>query len=351
MNLNLLFLGYFITQIPPLTARSTHIPYPPLPYQVLHEFSDPTWVENLAVRTNGQLLLNILTAPEMYLLDPVVSGVPDLIFTFPEALGLGGIVELQTDIFYVNTGNFTLQTGSVNGSAIVWRVDMRQVGRGDLNKVVVEKVVEMPEALTLNGMDVLSRTESGGILLIADSGLGVLWKLDVTTKEYSTILALPEMKSPPPPSLQNGLDGIRVRDGFLYFTNNEGDTFSRVLIDTQGHAVGPTQSIAFPFGDDFAFDSKGNIWVTSDQGDRVIVLEAGRAYVNATVEGSSTQLTAVAGVTACKFGRSVATMHLLYASTNGGLSNPINGTLTEGGQVLAIDTSSFKFEEMDRTRM
>ncbi len=50
---------------------------------------------------------------------------------------------------------------------------------------------------------------------------------------------------------------------------------------------------------------------------------------------------AIAGVTACQFGRSGNDKQILYLTTTGALVGPINSTEVEGGKVVAIDDSKF----------
>lgn len=73
------------------------------------EFSDPTWVENLAVRSNGNLLVTLLSRPELYQIHPT-GGAPQLVHTFSQYTGLLGIAEIESDVFAVVTGNVSLTT-------------------------------------------------------------------------------------------------------------------------------------------------------------------------------------------------------------------------------------------------
>lgn len=73
------------------------------------EFSNPTWVENIAVRSNGHLLVTILSSPDLYQIDPTGKP-PQLVHTFPQYTGLLGIAEIESDVFAVVTSNVTLAT-------------------------------------------------------------------------------------------------------------------------------------------------------------------------------------------------------------------------------------------------
>jgi hypothetical protein len=45
--------------------------------------------------------------------------------------------------------------------------------------------------------------------------------------------------------------------------------------------------------------------------------------------------------TSCAIGRGKGDTKILYVATNGGIANPVNGILVEGGKVVAIDTRGF----------
>lgn len=74
------------------------------------QFPDGTFVENIAIRSNGQALVTLLSAPELHLVDLDHGGCPHLIHQFPEVTGVLGIAEVEDDVFAVIAGNFSLTT-------------------------------------------------------------------------------------------------------------------------------------------------------------------------------------------------------------------------------------------------
>ncbi|KAH8800171.1 quino protein amine dehydrogenase beta chain-like protein [Xylogone sp. PMI_703] len=343
MDFNTLFslIALIISQIV-VNARA-HQAEPaalPLPYLILHQWTDPTFIENLAVRSNGEILLNFLTTPELWLLSPTRPEEPVLLYTFPKVLGLVGITELQPDIFYVVAGNFSVATGDFGvGSYSVWKVDLTSYSKH--HSIVVDKVTDMPEAHLLNGNEVLTETKDGGIIIIADSARGVVWQLDVQTKKYSILVDLPEMKPTTLSPFQLGINGIKVRDSYLYWTAGVDESFNRVKINTSGQAVGKVEAIRTGrFGDDFVLDKHGNAWIATQINNTIEVISQDFKKQR-VVLGDLKSLT-VPGATACRFGRTKDSLHTLYVSTGGGLLAPINGTVTEGGKLLAVDTRGFR---------
>ena len=110
--------------------------------------------------------------------------------------------------------------------------------------------------------------------------------------------------------------------------------------DHFGNTEGVVDVLKTGFGDDFIFDREGNAYIAQGLIAVVGVVPADFEEI-VTVDGTNTTFT-VAGGTACKFGRTPIDRDTLYVITSGGLAAPINGTLTEGGKVVAIDTRGFR---------
>lgn len=135
-----------------------------------------------------------------------------------------------------------------------------------------------------------------------------------------------------------GVNGIKYRDGYLYWTNTNKELFCRIKIDEHFQAAGePEVIIEGTFLDDFAFGKNGNAWATTMKFNTVVVKADGAVT---TAAGKPNEFT-VAGCTACQFGRGESDRDVLYVTTCGGLQAPIDGDNIEGGKVVAIDTSSF----------
>jgi len=314
----------------------------PLPTKVIYQFPNPTWIENIAVRPNGLLLLNLATSPDMYMLDPETQAAR-LIYTFPNALSVSGITEVSPDVFAVAVGNFSIATASsVKGSFSVWKVDFNSNIEEQSGNVepTVAKVVDIPEAVFLNGMETL--TGCNDKILVADSGLGAVWKVDVSSGKYEIVIQIPEMSPPATAKLQIGINGLHLLNKYLYWTNSDANTLYRAKVGQGGSLVpGATAepvANSGTFMDDFIFDDGGNAWIAANPANLLLVVTADDKLV--TVDGSQYQLT-VAGDTACRFGRRQTDRKTLYVVTDGGLANPVNGTVVEGGKVVAVDTSGY----------
>jgi hypothetical protein len=309
---------------------------PLLTTHTVHQFPLPTWIENLAVRSNGQILLTILTKPELYLLDPSNPEKVTLVHTFSEVGILSGIVEVEDDVFYVAGGNYSLDTFKAeHGSGRIWEVDMKSFDTD--SKATIKEIAHLPGSGLLNGMEVLKSSEN--TILLADSEVGCVWKVNVKDGKVEKVIDIDEMKPPPPPEMQLGINGLKVRDGYLYWTNTAKQLFCRVTIDEDGKAHGDPQILETgTLVDDFIFDNKGNAWLAQHALNVIGVVKVGGGVI--TVAGKTDELT-IAGSTACQFGRK-GDEHILYVATCGALSFPVDGKV-EGGKVVAVDTSKFHY--------
>lgn len=304
----------------------------PSPVRTVYEFPNETWVENIAVRSNGNLLLTLLDRPELHLLDPFHPNNTTLIHVFPDVLGLLGIAEVEEDQFAVIAGNWSDTTdATIPGSYSIWEVNMRPflaLGNEVTRPAIVRKVTDMPDATFLNGMTLLNQVER--TVLISDSGLGLVWKLDIDTKKYEVAIQDATMAAGPPFNL--GINGIHLRDGYIYYTNSAQELFVRIPIHSDGTSTGAAEALVRDhFGDDFTFDSAGNAYVTEDTGN--ILYKVSPNGAAETLLGSSDS-PLVAGCTSAHFGRLPEDSDVLYITTNGGIANPIAGIV--GGKVIGF---------------
>jgi hypothetical protein len=329
----------------PLISLTTALPQPRSTspsnaVRTIYEFPNETWIENIAIRSNGNLLLTLISTPSLYELNPFdPSSKAQLLHSFPSSTSLLGISEIQPDIFAVIAGNWSTTTfTTTNGSYSVWKVDLNPNA-----KVKIDKIAEIREASFLNGMTLLA--PSSPYLLISDSGLGVVWRLNYLTGEYKIILDSPLMK-PVAGQLLLGINGIRILPGtnLIYFTNSFQYLLARVPVYLSGPLAGSasgnyTVVAKTGFADDFTFDSQGNAYVTQDPGDALeVVSQEGEVKVLVGSESS----TIVEGDTADAFGRTEEDRGTLYVVTNGGIAGLVNGTRIVGGKVLAVDVEALE---------
>lgn len=323
--------------------------------RTVYQFPNETWIENLAIRSNGKILVTLISAPEVWEVDPFAEPTTaELVYSFPDAISLLGIAEYAPDVFAVNVGNFTYQTvTSEKGSWSVWSLDLREHGHshpwpghgGDKEECKARKITDIPAAELLNGMSSLPTNPS--TLLVADSGLGVVWHVDAMTGSYEIGIDEPEMKPNTSVPLHLGVNGIRFApdfDGYAYFTNTfKTPHFNRVPIDAEGKATGPVEVIldtVTPGGvpDDFSIDHEGNAYIADGAFNGLLKVAIAEMSTQIVVGG--TDRSKIVGQTACNFGRAKRDVRrrTLYVTNTGGLAAPPPRGI-EGGAVYVLDTA------------
>ncbi|KAK7932847.1 hypothetical protein LTR80_011638 [Exophiala xenobiotica] len=271
-----------------------------LKLQLIHEFPLGTWLENLAPRTSYPpgVLVNMLSSPDVYLVPTDPPSPPIHIAHIPNHLGLMGI----------------------------------------------------PEMGLLNGLTALNAVE--GILLAADSELGVVWSIDVRTGKTGVAINDTSMAPVQSSTVPLGINGLHVVDQSLYFTNTNKVSLSRVPLDmTTGMAIGPVETLvksSETCPDDFTVDFRGNVWLASDAYNELVLLANATATStsvssNIQVISGSPNAKRFMGPSATAFGNSALDLQRgsLYVTINGGMEPYKYKNWTVGGSLLRCDVASF----------
>jgi hypothetical protein len=287
------------------------------------QFPYPTWLENIAITSTGNLLLTTLsvlpaTPPQLLLVNPIANppiSTPLSSFNATDVDGLLGITELSHDVFAFVAG-LTTKPGSWG----IWKADLRK------SPAAVSKIADVSSGQLLNGLAKLNEHT----LLIADSMAGVVLKLDLKTGKSEAVLDDTSMKPATTPSFKSGVNGLKFQEPYVYYTNSALGSFHRVRVDcTTGKAIGRYETLAtgMPDADDFALEKDGKAYIAVGSGN-VIEKVTGGAQSGFAGALNSTD---IPGPTAAALGREV-----LYVVTNGGVKNKVNGTYAEGGSVIAV---------------
>ena len=89
-----LILASFLGMVPALTINPRSTPQEePAQGHIIYYFPNSTRVERIAVRSSGDLLVTIATAPELYLTSPTFPKTSTLLHTFPHLIAILGITE------------------------------------------------------------------------------------------------------------------------------------------------------------------------------------------------------------------------------------------------------------------
>ncbi|MCJ1282141.1 hypothetical protein MMC26_001464, partial [Xylographa opegraphella] len=263
--------------------------------QLIYQFRDHVALENLAIRSNGHLVLTASNQAIVYEMNPAARNAPPTSLpSIPGVTGLTGIVETAPDVFAVAAGNWS--SGGFHGepgSFSIWSVDFNQ------RRPTVKLIAAIPEADALNGLTTLE--SSPEIILAADSSAGVIRRLNVITGEHNVALQNPFFA--PTGKIPLGINGIRTFDGHLYFLNSAQGVYGRVPLNDDGSAAGEVQVVArtnLPaIYDDFDLDWEGNAWIATHANMLNEITIQGKQR-NITADSRNTEMTEP---TSAQFGR------------------------------------------------
>jgi hypothetical protein len=289
-----------------------------------------SWFENTAITSDGTILATLLDVPEVLAIDPD-SKTGSTLLKFPAPItSVTGITEISPDVFALGVGQYDLAKGPVQGSWEIWTFSL--AGGVSEAQSSLRLICKTPDASLVNGIT----TWNSNSILAVDSTFGVVYKIDINTGSCTVAFSDELTKPPADAPLPIGINGIKVRDGYVYFTNSARQTFYRVQVDKETAVpTGEFEVVASGFtADDFTFDTEGSAYIVTHPINTVIKIVPGSAEV-VTIAGKSDSME-IAGGTACAFGRRSNDFKTLYVVTAGGLAMPVNGE-TEPAKVVAIN--------------
>ena len=266
------------------------------------------------------------------------------------------VTEIRPDVFGVVVGNWSIETGPINGTWSLWSIDLTSYDASS-SPAVVTKLADIPQASFLNGLAAVNPNT----LLTADIVLGRVFALDISTGAV-TIASSDTLISPKPNPIfgTRGANGIRVAQSpsangtnstspYVYFATSGSNIFGRFPVDPiTGKQTAPAVEIVSAFNstlnyDDFAITADGaraflptgsansleEIWIDPFSGE-------GKGWIVA----GNLNSTLLAEPTSAAFGRANGDGYV-YVSTAGGFAAPVNGDIKVGAQVVAVDIRGF----------
>lgn len=241
------------------------------PIRNIYTFPNNTFIENIAVRSNGKLLITSMSVPDLFSINPTDAN-PDatIIHTFPNATGISGIAEVTPDLFAVVTGIWDLAaTRALPGTLAVWTINVAK------NPPKVTFVTSVADSTILNGL--ARHPANPHLLLAADSAAGAVWRIDLARGGAHDVAFASPLLAPTgstPDGSHLGINGLRSALGassHVYFTNSAQGFLGRVRVDWHGNQRGAIEVVsrsadaaAGVVYDDVALDLKrGAVWVAS----------------------------------------------------------------------------------------
>lgn len=285
------------------------------PHQIVASFPANTFLENLAIASNGTLFVTNHEVGQILQIAP----------------------EGDTSVFASNDGKVTGIAFAPDGGLIVtgWNAEGLSVILYVALDGSVEQLTTLPEAMFLNGITPLS----SDLYVTADSYRGCIWQFDRTTRQASIWLEDPLLARSNPENPFPAANGIKRFGDTLYVSNTEKMLLLKIPIDAEERPGKPAIFVAPTNIDDFAFDREGNLYAATHvynsilkiapDGETVTIAQADRGVI---------------GSTAVAFGRQTGDATSIYVTTNGGMFLPPAGGVVPANVVrLEVGKPGYSF--------
>ncbi len=314
------------------------------PVAILAEFPEKFFLENLAVRSDGSLLITAQNRKELWFVPPVTAQAPvqpAYLHTFEWNTLF--VVEWRPDIFILGVGDVY-----ESHEARIYAIDLRSWSPGE--PISPRLVLDLPEPFSgLNGGTLIAPN-----VLLAAGMANVIWRIDLSDDgsaaarvwlQHDTLKNRPGEKKPEQPGV-NGLQ-FAARSGFVYYTSTSQQLMMRVKVDPE--TLDPDDLPEFVAGgrewDDFFVDEElGFAYATTHREntiDRVRLAHDGNREGRTTIVGDPfTDL--VVGPSAGAWSR-VPGEHgrIAYVTTDGGTAAPPDGRYRTA-KLLRVDVGALE---------
>ncbi|MCW2655124.1 MAG: hypothetical protein QOE41_3444 [Mycobacterium sp.] len=308
-------------------------PVPAVTLTPVAYFPEKYFLENLAVRGDGSILITAVLQKELWCVpgpEPHGEVSPVLVHTFEHPVS--GIVEVEPDVFIVS-----LTEGYSSHESHLARIDFTDWTAGA--PVSPEIIFTFDDRVrALNGSCLLRPV----VMLIADCFAGFIWRVDLADGARSaaariwlahdTMAMDPDSGVAPPP--QPGVNGVcygRQR-GYAWYTSTAQKVFMRVAVDptTLDPAGGAEFVAAIDNADDFCLDENaGFAYITRHRAntfDRV-PLEPRHGSEVRHIAGDPFN-DALIGPSSAAWGRGLGDYgRVAYVTTDGGTTAPPDGIM------------------------
>jgi hypothetical protein len=300
------------------------------------------FLENLAVRDDGSVLVTAALQRELWYVPPADAATPAepvLLHTFGQLAS--GIVETGPDVFYISTSD-----GCTTHESFLHRLDLRYWAPGQ--PVRAETVLKFGDPVGgLNGSCLLAP----GVVLLADSVSGLIWRVDLpaghgqaTARVWLKHDSMDDDPDSPLVPAQPGVNGVRyaARTSYLYYTSTAQQLFMRVPVNpgTRDPAGAPEFVAGGIMADDFCLDENtGVAYVTTHRQNTIdrVPLQPGGSGARQIVAGEPFDEQLV-GPSSAAWGRQPGDYgRVAYITTDGGLIAPPTDDIVRPARLLRAE--------------
>jgi hypothetical protein len=300
-----------ILQLPPDLPVHDSAPFSPTAVSVVTTWPKGTFVENLAVLDDGDIVVSILSEARIDRVSPAGAVTPLIQFQVP-----------PTGLAVADGALFAAVGDPGQAPMTLWRIDPR-TGAGEAWMVV-------EDAVFLNGLTPFDV----GRLLAADSHQGRLYLIDLVARTSKVWLEDERLTRAPGVDFLPGANGVKRFTDHIFVSSTGRALFLKADVLADGSAGALTLVADRVRIDDFAFDVAGGAYLTTHIGHSLDRLDT--SGVRVTLAGPGEGL---AGSTACAFGRAEADRASLYVTTTGGIVTP-PGEILQPAKLLRLDVGA-----------
>lgn len=325
----------------------------------LGQLEKGTAFDSLVLRPNGDILVpELSTSPNIWMIERSKSGhfgPMKLLATLPEGNSAISITQVKHHHHKKHNGieSYVITGGTLKDFIFVpqtFSAYLLEFGNDDINTSYahnsppishLSKIASLgPLSTGPNG--ITSSSEMPDLVFITECYDGWVGVLNVTSQHYTPkVFVYPEMKPPKAdiPSHQlPGINGIKIHDNHLYFTNSVLVSLFKIAINAEGYPepgakpqlVANMTEVA-SIVDDFTLDPSGNIaWVATNLDNTLLRVDLVTGKNEIYVGGVRDPI--VEGISSVAVGKDGN----LYGVTSGGIEKPIDGEFFQGAEVVKI---------------
>lgn len=296
--------------------------------RLIYEFPAGVFVENIAERPNGKLVLTNFDQGKLYGIDPAARpAVPTVLVQPANITATSGITSIGGDKYSFtgcdnNLAEFRCNPGTIG----IYTVDLAQ------RNPTARLAARLPNATLPNGQTSLPKYPH--VILTGDSFSGELIRVDTRTGASCVVLQSPLWERSPLSPVPIGINGVHILGNTLYWSNSGQGTFGKATINDRGDKVTDVRvtttlptAAAGDAWDDFALTSKGAAYITIHP-NRLNYIAPDGTY-GPIVYGPGSGNVTLVEPTAAALGKGGK---VVYVVTGGDLT----GQTGQGGQVVEI---------------
>lgn len=280
--------------------------------------------EGSALLPNGEFLFSTEESGNIYVIDPSAANpVARSVGVLPGATNCLGIAKIS-DVKYGIIGHASDAAGN-NINATLYTVEFPNANYS--SSATIGIAATLPTAKFLNGAAPLPADPS--IVFLSDSELAAIWRVDTKTGSAEIVLeddafAVPTNNTVGVPV---GINGLKIRAGYAYFSNSAKALFGRAAISEEGVFVqdggveviytAPDAGSAAHYNDLFVLDDAGTTLVT-DFPDSIVTIYTNGTAVETLVDALMLEPSSI------------------QVEDDGTWVMTTHGGLTESGQVVKV---------------